>query len=163
MLKHLKKFIQLKLYATFTKEFKHFGKFDWPWTIWHNEKNIFIISFEMYTSVCRYNQVPAIGQRPLFSAPDHSGRRVTFRSAVELSRLAQSDRHVLRLQHQHGFGCRGTEHQLRWNMRHWSVALIGDTVWVFRASRRRVLLPPSTDSRAALLSLTPTVLLATQT
>lgn len=114
-------------------------------------------------SVSLHIWVPAIGQRPLFSAPDHSGRRITFSLAVELSRLAQPDRHILWLQQQHRFGCRGREQQVRSNMWHLSMALIGETVWVFRTSRKRVVLPPSTDRRAALLSLTPTVLLATQT
>lgn len=83
-------------------------------------------------SVSLWNQVPAIGQRPLLSAPNHSGRRVTFSLAVELSRLAQPDRHILWLQHQHGFGCRGREQQLASNVWHLSVALIGALVRVFQ-------------------------------
>lgn len=48
------------------------------------------------------------------------------------------------------------------NVLNLSVALIGDIVQTLKTSQKRVL-SPSTDRRAALLSLTPIVLLATQT
>lgn len=60
---------------------------------------------EVCISVFCHNRLPAVGQRPLLPAPDHSRRRVTFSLAVELGRLPRSHRHIFWLQHQHRFGC----------------------------------------------------------
>lgn len=59
-----------------------------------------------------HNKVPAVGQWPLLSAPDHSRWGVTFSLAVELCRLPDSHRHILWLQHQHRLGCSRREEEL---------------------------------------------------
>lgn len=104
--------MEFKSFSTSGKSFVQF--------VWSGPNNETIISVSLYF------RVPAIGQRPLFSAPGHSRWRVAFGLAVELSRLAQPDRHILWLQHQHGFRCRRREKQLRSNKWHLSMALIGD-------------------------------------
>lgn len=114
-----------------------------------------------------HNKVPAIGQRPLFPAPDHSRRGVTFSLAVELGRLPHSHRHIFWLQHQHRFGCSRREEELSTVLYcvvpecsyDWGYC---DIVKAVIRSLKNVL-SPSTDRRAALLSLTPIMLLATHT